>query len=346
MEFGMLTIGDLLPDPRTGARPSENDRVRALSTLARRAEEAGLDVFALGEHHNPPFVTSSGSTLLAYIAAVTSRLVLCTGSTLITTNDPVRIAEEFATLQHLAPERVELILGRGNTEAVYPWFGRRAEDGVELAAENYALLHRLWREEDVDWDGRFRTPLRGFTSVPRPLDGSPPPVWHGCVRQTETAENAARYGDGFFISNLFIPMGHFGPLVELYRRRYEEHGHGRAEDAVVGVGGQIFIRPRSQDAVEEFRPYFHNTPVYREQTSLERVMETTALSVGSPQQVIDKTLTFRERYGDYRRQLFSLDLGGIPLDTALEQIDLLGEHVLPVLRRETASGQAGAKLVG
>src|SRR5690606_19783760 len=140
--------------------------IKAVVTIAKKAEEVGLDVFALGEHHNPPFFSSSPTTTLAYIAAQTTTLQLSTATTLITTNDPVKIAEDYAMLQHLADGRVDLMLGRGNTGPVYPWFGKDIRDGIPLAIENYALLYRLWREDYVDWQGRFRTPLQGFQSTP------------------------------------------------------------------------------------------------------------------------------------------------------------------------------------
>src|SRR2546423_621923 len=219
MQFGIFSVGDVTPDPTTGRVPSEHERITAMVTLARKAEEVGLDVFATGEHHNPPFVPSSPTTLLGHIAAQTSKLILSTSTTLITTNDPVKIAEDFAMLQHLADGRVDLMMGRGNTGPVYPWFGQDIRQGIPLAIENYALLRKLWREDVVDWSGKFRTPL----------------------------------------------------------------------------------------------------------------------PVGSPQEVIDKTLTFREHFGDYQRQLFLMDHAGLPLKTVLEQLDLLGEQVIPVLRKELDS---------
>ncbi|MGH3407326.1 MAG: LLM class flavin-dependent oxidoreductase [Streptosporangiaceae bacterium] len=293
MQFGIFTVGDVTTDPTTGRAPTENQRIKAMVAIASKAEDVGLDVFATGEHHNPPFVPSSPTTMLGFIAAQTSRLILSTATTLITTSDPVKIAEDFAMLQHLADGRVDLMLGRGNTGPVYPWFGKDIRKGIELAVENYHLLHRLWREDLVDWEGEFRTPLQGFTSTPRPLDGVPPFVWHGSIRSPEIAEQAAYYGDGFFANHIFWPAEHFQRLIT---------GHG---------------------------------------PSLEEFTEQTPLTVGSPQEVIDKTLTFREHFGDYQRQLFLMDHAGLPLSTVLEQLDLLGE-VVPVLRRELdASRPAG-----
>ncbi|MDT0446446.1 LLM class flavin-dependent oxidoreductase [Streptomyces johnsoniae] len=339
MQFGIFTVGDVTPDPTTGRAPTEHERIMAMVTIALKAEEVGLDVFATGEHHNPPFVPSSPTTMLGWIAARTERLLLSTATTLITTNDPVKIAEDFAMLQHLAGGRVDVMMGRGNTGPVYPWFGQDIRQGIPLAIENYALLHKLWREDVVDWEGRFRTPLQGFTSTPRPLDGVPPFVWHGSIRSPEIAEQAAYYGDGFFANNIFWPKEHFQRLISLYRERYAHYGHGSAEQAYVGLGGQVFMRRNSQDAVREFRPYFDNAPVYGHGPSLEEFTEQTPLTVGSPQEVIEKTLTFRESFGDYQRQLFLMDHAGLPLKTVLEQLDLLGEEVIPVLREEFAKGR-------
>jgi putative FMN-dependent luciferase-like monooxygenase len=179
--------------------------------------------------------------------------------------------------------------------------------------------------------------LQGFTSTPRPLDGVPPFVWHGSIRSPEIAEQAAYYGDGFFHNNIFWPVTHTKRMIELYRTRFEHYGHGAADQAIVGVGGQVFMRKNSQDAVREFRPYFDNAPVYGHGPSLEDFSRETPLTVGSPQQVIERTLSFREEFGDYQRQLFLMDHAGLPLKTVLEQLDILGSEVVPVLRREFAA---------
>jgi putative FMN-dependent luciferase-like monooxygenase len=337
MQFGIFSVSDITTDPTTGRTASEHERIESVVAIARHAEEVGLDVFALGEHHNPPFFSSSPTTTLAYIGARTNNIILSTATTLITTNDPVKIAEDYSMLQHLVGGRMDLMMGRGNTGPVYPWFGQDIRNGIQLAVENYALLHRLWREDVVDWQGRFRTPLTGFTSTPRPLDGIPPFVWHGSIRSPEIAEQAAYYGDGFFHNNIFWPAEHVRRMVDLYRRRYEHYGHGSYDQAIVGLGGQVFMRSDSQAAVREFRPFFDRAPVYGGGPSLEDYMEQTPLTVGSPQQVIDRTLGFREAVGDYQRQLFLVDHAGLPLATVLEQLDILGTEVVPVLRRECAA---------
>ena len=334
MQFGVFSVSDITTNPLNGSTPTEAHRIRDVVRIAQHAEQAGLDVFAIGEHHNPPFFSSSPTTTLAYIGAKTSRLLLSTATTLITTNDPVKIAEDYAMLQHLVGGRLDLMMGRGNTGPVYPWFGKDIRQGIPLAVENYALLRQLWTEEVVDWEGKFRTPLQGFTSTPRPLDGQPPFVWHGSIRSPQIAEQAAFYGDGFFHNHIFWPPEHTKQMVALYRERYAHYGHGTPEQAIVGLGGQVFMARKSQDAIDTFRPYFDHAPVYGGGPSLEDFMESTPLTVGSPQQIIDRTLSFREYVGDYQRQLFLIDHAGLPTDVVLQQIDYLGEDVIPVLRKE------------
>src|SRR5699024_7869612 len=131
---------------------------------------------------NPPFVPSSPTTMLGYVAAQTERIILSTSTTPITTNDPVKIADDFAMLQHLSDGRVDVMLGRGNTARVCPWFGKDIRQGLPLSVENYELLRRLWDEEVVDWEGSFRPALQGFTATPRPMDGVAPFVSHGSLR--------------------------------------------------------------------------------------------------------------------------------------------------------------------
>ncbi|GAC78087.1 putative luciferase-like monooxygenase, FMN-dependent, CE1758 family [Gordonia malaquae] len=334
MQFGIFSVGDVTADPTTGVTVSEHERIKAMTAIALKAEEVGLDVFATGEHHNPPFVPSSPTTMLGWIAARTERLQLSTATTLITTNDPVKIAEDFAMLQHLADGRVDVTLGRGNTGPVYPWFGKDIRKGIPLAIENYHLLRRLWREKVVDWEGEFRTPLQGYTSTPAPLDGTPPFVWHGSIRSPEIAEQAAFYGDGFFHNNIFWNKEHTEQMVNLYRQRFEHYGHGSADQAIVGLGGQVFMAETEAEAKRRFRPYFDNAPVYGHGPSMEDFTDMTPLTVGTPEMVIEKTLSFADYAGDYQRQLFLLDHAGLPLEQVLEQVEMLGREVVPTLRAE------------
>ncbi len=335
MEFGIFTIGDVTTDPTTGRTPSEHERITTTVEYAKKADEVGLDVFATGEHHNPPFVAPANPPiLLSHLAAQTDRLKFSTATTLITTNDPVRVAEDYAYAQHLTEGRLDLMMGRGNTGPVYPWFGKDIRQGIPLAVENYHLLRRLWREENVTWNGEFRTPLQNFTSTPRPLDDTPPFVWHGSIRSPEIAEQAAYYGDGFFHNHIFWNIEHTQQMVQLYRQRFEHYGHGAADQAIVGLGGQVFIGDTEAEAKKFFRPYFDNAPVYGGGPSLEDFSTMTPLTVGTVDQVIERYLGYADAVGDYQRQMFLIDHAGLPKDVVLEQIEILGTEVVPVLRRE------------
>src|ERR1700748_2310310 len=276
MQFGIFSVSDITRNPITGSTPSEAERIDAIVKIARGGDGGRLGVLAVGDHHTPPFFSSSPTTLLAHIAALTKRIVFSTAVTLITTNDPVKIAEDYAMLQHLAGGRMDLMLGRGNTVPVYPWFGKDIRKGLELALENYNLLHRLWREDVVDWEGESRTALQGFTAIPRPLDDVPPFVWHGAIRTPEIAEQAAYYGNGYFANNILAPNFHFKPLVNLYRERFAYHGHGTPEQAIVRLGERAFIAKRSQDAVRAFRPFFEGSPLYGTRYRLQGLLHRTA----------------------------------------------------------------------
>jgi putative FMN-dependent luciferase-like monooxygenase len=334
MQIGAFSVSDITRDPISGVTPSEAERIQAGIAIALKTEEIGMDVYALGEHHNPPFWSSSPTTILGYIAAKTEKIILSTATTLITTNDPVKLAEDYSNLQHVAGGRVDLMTGRGNTGPVYPWFGKDIRQGIPLAIENYNLLHKLWREEVVNWQGKFRTPLQSFTATPRPLDGVPPFVWHGSIRSPEIAELAAFHGDGFFHNHVFGPPQYATQMINYYRERYEHYGHGKAKQAQVGIGSQVFVAANSQDAIKTFEPYFSNAPVYGHGPSLKDFMTLTPLAVGSYQQVIDKIMGYSDYLGEYQRLLFLIDHAGLPRDMVLDQLDQLGEHVLPVLRRE------------
>lgn len=335
MEFGIFTIGDVTRDPVNGTIPTEHERIKNTIRIAQKAEEVGLDIFATGQHHNPPFIAPANPPILmAHLAAMTEKIRFSTATTLITTTDPVRLAEDYAYVQHLTDGRVDLMLGRGNTGPVYPWFGKDIRKGIPLAVENYHLLRRLWREENLSWEGEFRTPLRNFTSTPRPLDGVPPFVWHGSIRSPEIAEQAAFYGDGFFHNHIFWNIEHTQQMVQLYRQRYEHYGHGAAEQAIVGLGGQVFIGETEKQAKDFFRPYFDNAPVYGHGPSLEEFESITPLTVGTVDQVVERYASYAEKVGAYQRQMFLIDHAGLPLDVVLEQIEILGTEVVPKLRAE------------
>ena len=329
MQFGVFSVSDIARDPLTGKMPSESERIDAIQQIARTTEEVGLDVFAIGDHHSQPFYSMSPALILAAVAAQTSKIILST-SILVTTTDPVHIAEEYALLQHLSKGRVDLMLGRGDAARLTELEDARAQD---LAIENYRLLHELWAEESVDWEGRFHAPLIDFTSTPRPLDDTPPMVWHAPTRWPETAEEAAYYGDGYVVPTSFAGPEQLLKLANLYRQRFEEYGHGPADHACIALGGQIFVAKNSQDAFDQYRPYFSELAFGLSMT-LEEYAHRTMAAIGSPQQVIENILAMRETYGNYQRHILLVDHAGLPLSTVQNQLEMIGGEVVPTLRQE------------
>src|SRR5699024_9669005 len=183
MEFGIFTIGDVTTDPTDGTTVTEHQRIKNTVEIAKKTEEVGLDVFATGQHHNPPFVAPANPpVLLSNIAAQPSTLELSTPTTLITPTDPVLSAEDYSYAQHLSEGRISLIMGRANTGPVYPWFGKDIRQGIGLAVENYNLLYRLWRERNLDWEDQLRAPHNGFIVPPSPLDELPLFAWPRLLR--------------------------------------------------------------------------------------------------------------------------------------------------------------------
>ncbi|MDO5672293.1 MAG: LLM class flavin-dependent oxidoreductase [Actinomycetaceae bacterium] len=335
MQFGIFCDGIRIPEPISGQLPSEHERLRALIALARKAEETGMDVFALGEAHGKEMVLSSQTAILGYLAGVTTRMLLSTAGTVLPIWDPLRLAEDFATLHHLTRGRLDLMLVKGFSRESLENFGQDSRRTTEIMREKYALLRSLWDEEEpVTWEGRFRTPLRGFASSPKPLDGIPPFVWHGTANSPDAAETAAYYGDGFFHFNSSATPERIRELFKIYRHRYAYYGHGSVQDAIIGLGLRVFIARSSQEAVNRFRPYFNALSVRHEGMSLEEALSQTTLIVGSGQHIVDQIMRLRQIVGPFQRLMFSIDSDSLSLETSLEQVDLLSAQVMPVLRRE------------
>jgi alkanesulfonate monooxygenase SsuD/methylene tetrahydromethanopterin reductase-like flavin-dependent oxidoreductase (luciferase family) len=222
--------GNLLlnpPDPVTGRAADPHEKLLGAVAWARWAEEVGFDAVGIGERHAAPFLASAPTVVLSHLAAVTSRVRLVSTVTVLPLLDPVRVAEDFATLDHLSGGRVDLIIGKGNDPVQNRLFGYDLADQWALNREKYELLRRLWHEQDVTWSGTVRPPLTGATTLPRPLQ-QPIPVWHGSASSTESTELAARFGEPLFSANAFHPTKKYTDLVVHYRERLAAHGHDPA----------------------------------------------------------------------------------------------------------------------
>jgi alkanesulfonate monooxygenase SsuD/methylene tetrahydromethanopterin reductase-like flavin-dependent oxidoreductase (luciferase family) len=305
---------------------------------AVQVEELGLDAFGVGERHAQDFVSSAPPVVLAAIASRTSRIRLMTTVTVLPLLDPVRVAEDYATVDQISGGRLELIIGKGNDPRQLEIFGIDEADQWNLNRDKYALLRRLLDEVDVDWEGEFRPALSKVTSTPRPFQARLP-VWHGSATSTDSTELAAEYGDPLFSANAFHEMEKYGRLIDHYRERIAAHGHD-ASRAVVGAGsGPFFIGRTSQEAIEKIRPFYdsmmssfaaqHNHSKFN---SLEEAIEGGPVFVGSRQQVLDQIARYYERF---HHDVFNVSVHGLGLSKADRSFALesFAADVAPELRR-------------
>ena len=303
------------------------------------AEELGFDGFGVGERHERPFISSSPPVVLSHIAALTSRIRLFTAVTTLSLLDPVRAYEDYATLDNLSGGRLELIIGKGNGSAQRQLFHVTEDDQWDRNAESYELFRRLWREDKVTWAGRFRPSLVDAEVWPEPLQ-RPVRVWHGSATSQESVDLAARYGDPLFSANVTNPIEPYAALVRHYRERWEFYGHDPAA-AVVGAGtAGYYATPKSQDAIDAYRPVFEAslamqqklglTPVF---TSVEDFAERGSALIGSPEQVIDKVHRYHEQFGHTVMHLHA-EAGGLTDAQHRDSLELFQREIAPVLRKD------------
>lgn len=224
MELGIYTLGDLLPPLYDGGQTSEQERISQIVEMAKLAEEAGLDVFGVGESHQKHFVASSTPTILATIAGVTKHIKLTSSVTVLSTADPVRVYEDFATLDLLSGGRAEIVAGRGSRYGAYELFGYDLKDYDALFDEKLELLQQLNQQQPVTWEGKFRPALQAAALYPRPLDGSLP-VWHAVGQHHTSALKAGRLGIPIQLAGLYGASSVFEKRVQAYRRSAREAGH-------------------------------------------------------------------------------------------------------------------------
>ena len=344
MEIGLLTLGDCLDDPVTGTRTTPAERHRAIVDEAVLAETLGFDSVWVGEHHFCDYVLAAPPVVLAAIAARTTRVRLGTGVTLLANLDPVRVAEDYATVDAISNGRVELSVGRGILVDTYEVFGQKPDESRERFRENLELLRRLWSERDVTWSGRFRAPLDGVTVEPRPVQTPHPPIWVGGGSSAASVDLAAELGLPLMLPSVLAPPADFLPLVQRYRARWEAAGWARA-DARVGCCNHVHVAATSQEAREGWRPYYLNYLGFvdriwtrreliharaRVEMDYERLLAGVAVC-GSPAEVVDRLAATRETLGlDLHLSMF--DLGGLPPARVAKTLELFATQVLPQLR--------------
>jgi len=344
MEIGVYTFGDIGMDPTTGKTISAKQRMHEVIELGKLADVSGLDIFGVGEHHRLDYTVSSPAVVLSAIAQATKQIKLTSATTVLSTHDPVRVFEDFATLDVISNGRAEIIAGRGAFVESFPLFGYNLNDYDALFEENIKLLQQLNEEEIVTWEGQFRSSLKNAMIAPRPTQEKLP-IWIGVGGTPESAIRAGRLGTGITLAILGGDPMRFKPLVDLYYQAGLEAGHAR-ESLRVSVTGHTYIAKETQQAKDEFYPYYTN---YWSYVNKQRGMNTnisradfeqmaspeTALFVGSPQQIIEKILYQHELYG-HERFIAQVDIGGQSYNSIAKVVEMLATEVAPVVRRETS----------
>ncbi|MEV6655059.1 LLM class flavin-dependent oxidoreductase [Streptomyces sp. NPDC051219] len=343
-ELGIYHFGELTPNPTTGIPPKPGVRLRELIEQARAADDAGLDVFAVGEHHRTDFAVSTPAVVLAAMAENTRDIKLSSAVTVLSSDDPVRVFQQFATLDLISGGRAEIIAGRGSYTESFPLFGYDLHDYADLFAEKLDLLLRLREENPVTWHGTMRPPLNQGDITPQP--DRELPVWVAVGGTAASVVRAARQGLPLSLAIIGGSYVHFRPFVDLYRQTAEESGHDPAR-MKVSINSPGFIAASHREAIEVSHPYFQagwmanhhqrgrGVPMpraaYEAQSSA-----AGAFFLGSTQEVID---TIMAQYQLFRhdRMMIQLGYGDVPQKEMLKAIDLLGSEVAPVVRKEIAS---------
>jgi alkanesulfonate monooxygenase SsuD/methylene tetrahydromethanopterin reductase-like flavin-dependent oxidoreductase (luciferase family) len=304
---------------------------------AVRLEELGFDGFGVGERHHWPFLSSAPPVVLAHVAALTTSIGLFTGVTVLSVLDPVRVAEDYATVDHLSRGRLELIVGKGAGPGG-ELFGLRPEEQRHALADNFRLLHELWGGTDVSWPAVRRPRLDGVTTLPRPHDGRRPRIWHGSSSSLDSVALAAEYGDPVVFSNAAATSESARPLAEHYRAEWARHGRP-ADELFTGAGTPGFLVAKtSQAAIETYRPVYERYAALQRgfggqpsHATVEEFIEHSPALIGSPEQVIDKVHRQHEIFG-HSVAVFSVDPDGLAEESHWTSLDLFASEVAPVLR--------------
>lgn len=332
LELGLMSLGDLLAHPTTGHRITEAERHRSLVDQAIQAERLGFTSVHLGEHHFSDYMLSAPPVVLAAIGERTSDLKLSTAVTLAGNLDPIRVAEDYATVDVLSGGRVEIVAGRGNLFLkTYAGFGQPVDTARERYDESVGLLVQLLREENLTWSGQFRSPLNGHTTRPRPMGSMP--VWIGAGSR-ESATLAADIGGWLMLPTVFGTPELFKPLVEIYLTRWTDLGRPEA-DAKVGACSHTHVTTGDAAAWEPYyRAYweFVGTMVSRDvwpPFDFDRLRTGPAIC-GNPEEVIDRIGVWQDTLS-LDRHLFMFDLGGMDPAMVADVIELFGSSVAPQL---------------
>jgi probable LLM family oxidoreductase len=343
MQIGIDSFATAFTNTAAGVAGTPSDALRQLVDRIVHAEDVGLDIFGIGEHHRRDFLDSAPPVILAAAAARTQRIRLASAVTVLSAADPVRVFQQFATLDLLSQGRAEIVVGRGSFVESFPLFGLRLEDYDSLFAEKLDLLLKIRANENVNWAGKHRASLTGQGVYPRPLQ-NPIPIWLGVGGTPESFVRAGALGLPLMVAIIGGETRRFRPLVELYRDAGRNAGYTPAQ-LQVGVHALGYVAETTEQAVEDFFPGYAQAftkvgkergwpPVTRARFD-ELLRPHGALLVGDPDQVAKKILAHSQALGGISRISFQMDVAALPHAKLVRSIELIGERVAPAVRKSS-----------
>lgn len=338
MELGVFSFVELTPDAVTGVMLSPEQRMHNLLDEITLADQVGLDVFGVGEHHRPDFVSSAPAVVLAAAAARTNNIRLTSAVTVLSSDDPVRVFQQFASLDLISGGRAEIMIGRGSFIESFPLFGYDLSLYNQLFEEKMELLLKIRDEEKVTWAGKLRPPLNDVGVYPRPVQ-EPLPIWIAAGGTPESAMRAGRYGLPLAMAIIGGMPERFQRFRSLHRNAALQAGH---ELPAFSINSHGLIADRSQDALDAAFPPFALMmnrigeergwpPMTRSQFEASTTLQG-ANFVGSPQQIVDKILFQYEIFG-HDRFLLQVSVGSLPHEVVMRSIELFGTEVAPAVRK-------------
>ena len=350
MQFGVDSFAAAISDPVTGLTISPVDRMQHLLQEIELADQVGLDVFGIGEHHRAEFLDSAPVVILAAAAARTKNIRLTSAVTVLSAADPVRVFQEFATLDLISHGRAEIVAGRGSFVEAYPLFGLQLEDYDSLFAEKLDLLLKIRENTHVHWSGEHRAPLTGQAIYPRPLQ-NPLPIWVGVGGTPASFARAGMLGLPLMVAIIGGEPKRFRPLIDLYREAGRRAGHS-PDKLTVGLHSIGFLADTTKQAADDFYPGYAHTfteigkergwpPTTRAHFDAVRG-STGALLIGDAETVAKKILYVNEALGGISRITFQMGVSTLPHEKMLRSIEILGTRVSPMVRSELTASPARA----
>ncbi|HEY5367995.1 MAG TPA: LLM class flavin-dependent oxidoreductase [Hanamia sp.] len=354
MELGIMTFADMAPETLPGRGMNAHQRLKELIEEIKLADQLGLDVFGIGEHHRPDYAVSSPAIILAAGAMVTKNIKLTSAVTVLSSDEPVRVFQDFSEVDLLSDGRAEIMAGRGSFIESFPLFGFDLDDYDELFTEKLELLLKINSAAKISWKGKHRPSFENLGVYPRPYQ-SAIPVWIAAGGTPASAVRAATLGLPLTLAIIGGRPEQFVPFINLYKESWKKAGHD-ASQLQFGVNNHVFIGEDSKKISDEFYPYYASMmdrvgrdrgwpPHTRQQFEYSR-SPMGALMVGSVQEVVDKILYEHELFGN-TRFLAQASIGNVPHNLIMKSIELFGDKVAPVIRKEVGlKNKISTEIVG